>query len=446
MESADAQPLSNSERAELEKLRAQLAATSGEKHDDGKHGGHSRLRWTGVGILLVLILVLSFCGVLARYARSEVLDTDRYVQTIAPLGSNPVLQGEITDRITDEIDSQLDIEKVTADALTSLTENAERVPPVVVGLAPVIAGQAKSFIHQTVGSLVASDQFETLWIEANKQAHQSLTAVLTGDTRAGIQINDQGEVSISLAPIIERASTVLTDRGFAFADKIPDVNKTFVIFESPNLVKAQRVVSALDKASAVLPWLILIAAAGAIWCAPAGSRRRALALVGVSIAVAMALLAIALSIGRAVYLDDIPSDVLSPQAAAVLIDTLLLPLKTSLRAVFILAIVIAVVGYLTGHSASASAVRRGFSKAVDSVRSPSADREPRAIEVMCAKYSVALRVLFVAIAVAVLIFWRYPSGVVVAVTVLITVLALLALELIARPARARGNLVGTQKM
>lgn len=46
-----------------------------------------------------------------------------------------MLQREVTDRITDEIDSQLDIEKVTADALAALAENAPRVPPVVVGLA-----------------------------------------------------------------------------------------------------------------------------------------------------------------------------------------------------------------------------------------------------------------------------------------------------------------------
>lgn len=210
-----------------------------------------------------------------------------------------------------------------------------------------------------------------------------------------------------------------------------------MIFESPKLVKAQRLVSALDKASAVLPWVILILAAGAIWCAPRGSRLRTLSLVGITVAVAMALLAVSLSIGRAVYLDDIPSDVLSQQAAGVIVDTLLLPLKTSLRAVFVLGVVVAIVGYLTGGSSSALAVRRGFSKAVDSVRSPSADREPRAIETVCAKYIVALRVLIVVIAVAVLVFWRYPSGVVVAVTVLVTVLALVALEVIARPARVR---------
>lgn len=107
MDSADAEPLSKSERAELEKLRAEFAA---RQPSERRRGEHSGLRWVGVWILLVLILLLSFAGVLARYARSELLDSERYVQTVAPLGSNPVIQGEITNRITDEIDSQLDIE------------------------------------------------------------------------------------------------------------------------------------------------------------------------------------------------------------------------------------------------------------------------------------------------------------------------------------------------
>lgn len=91
----------------------------------------------------------------------------------------------------------------------------------VVGLAPVIADQAKSFIHQTVGSVVSSDAFENLWVEANREAHQSLTAVLTGDTRAAVDISDKGEVSISLAPMIEKARSALVDRGFALPTEFP---------------------------------------------------------------------------------------------------------------------------------------------------------------------------------------------------------------------------------
>ncbi|MFI7528868.1 hypothetical protein [Nocardia salmonicida] len=431
------EPLNASEREELERLRRERAELLGAETSTAgraQASGHRGLRWTGAAILLVLVVVLSFFAVLARYTHNEVLDSDRYVQTMASLGSNPVLQAELSDRITEEIVTRLDVEAVTADALRSIAEEAPRVPPAVVGLAPVIADEAESLVHRTVESFVASDRFEALWIEANRRAHERLVAVLTGDTRPGVEVSDKGVVSISLAPIIDRVRAALIDRGFAFANEIPTIDKSFVLFESSELATAQRATSALDKASSVLPWLVLLVAAAAVWVAPKGARRRAISLVGVSIAVAMALLAVAIAIGRSLYMGAVPADALSPQSAAVLIDTILVPLRTMLRAVFVLAVVVAVVGYLTGSSGSAVAVRGAGSKALDALRVPKNGRAPYPIESAVARFRVPLRVIIILIAVATLVFWTYPSGVVVVVTVLVAVAALVVVELIARPA------------
>ncbi|QCB51631.1 hypothetical protein E5720_18700 [Rhodococcus sp. PAMC28707] len=435
--SGSEQPLSATERGELDRLRRELAELREELTPAAvtrTRAGHSTARWIAAILLLVLVAVLGFSAVLARFTRSEVLDADRYVETVTPLGSNPVLQGELADQITNEIMTRLDVESITAEALTSITENAPRVPPAVVGLAPVIADQAESFVHKTVESLVSSDEFETLWIKANREAHQALTAVLTGNTRAAVGVSDEGTVSISLAPIIDKVRAKLTERGFAFAEKIPSIDKSFVLFQAPDLVKAQRVTSLLDKASGVLPWLTLLAAVGAVWVSPKGMRRRAGALVGVSLAVAMALLAVAISIGRLLYLDAVPADVLSPQAATVLIDTLLVPLETTLRAVFVLAVVIAIVGYLTGSSGSAVAVRSAYGKGTDAIRGRAGGRAPNRFESVVSQLRLPLRAGIVAIAVMTLVLWKYPSGAVAAVTVVVAVAALLVVELIARPA------------
>ncbi|MFD9548474.1 hypothetical protein ACFWBG_13895 [Nocardia salmonicida] len=433
------EPLNASEREELERLRRERAELLGNETSTAgrtRASGHRKLRWTGAAILLVLVVVLSFFAVLARYTHNEVLDSYRYVQKMASLGSNPVLQGELTDRITEEIVTRLDVEAVTADALRSIAEEAPRVPPAVVGLAPVIADEAESLVHRTVESFVASDRFEALWIEANRKAHQRLVAVLTGDTRPGVEVSDEGVVSISLAPIIDRVRAALIDRGFAFASEIPTIDKSFVLFESSELATAQRATSALDKASSVLPWSVLLVAAAAVWAAPKGARRRAISLVGVSIAVAMALLAVAIAVGRSLYMGAIPAEALSQQSAAVLIDTMLVPLRTMLRAVFVLAVVVAVVGYLTGSSGSAVAVRGAGAKALDALRVPKNGRAPYPVESAVARFRVPLRVIIIAIAVATLVFWPYPSGVVVVVTVLVAVAALVVVELIARPALA----------
>ncbi|GAA4486466.1 hypothetical protein GCM10023094_42910 [Rhodococcus olei] len=437
------EPLTSDERAELQRLRAEVAELKAAQPPAAAapaaapRSGHPALRWTATGLLLVLVAVLGIGSVAARYARSQVLDTDRYVQTVAPLASDPALQAALTDQITEQIMTRVDVEKMTADALSALTEVAPRVPPAVVGLAPVIAGQAQSFVHNATSKLVTSDQFQTMWVEANRKAHEELVSVATGENTGSVQVNEKGQVSISLAAIIETVKAELVDRGFAFVDKLPDVNATFVIFQSADLVKAQRAVNWLDKASAVLPWLTLLVALLAIWAAPRGGRRRAVSLTGAALAIGMGVLAIGISIGRAVYLGAVPPDVLPSDAASALFDTLVQPLRTTLRAVFVLGLLVGIVGYVSGSSASATAIRRGYTRGMDRLRTAPTDREPRTVERIAATYRLPLRVVIIGVAIATLVFWRYPSGTVVIVTILIAVLALLAVELLARPALAR---------
>ena len=453
---ASADPLGKDERAELVRLREEVATlreqtpiaretTVEQVSRPPRHG----LRWAAVTILLVLVALLAVLSVTTRFVRSQIFDTDRYVSTVAPLGENPAVQAEITNQITDEIFTRVDVEGLTADALTALTDvsnlaaNAPRLDRAVVGLAPVIAGQAKGFVHDTVGTLVQSQQFEDLWIQANRSAHTALVAVMTGNYGPNaVEVDQSGTVSISLSTIIDRVKAALTERGFAFADKIPSVDKEFVLFQSPELVKAQRAVAALDKVSVVLPWLGIACAAAAVAVAPRGRRLRALSLVGLSIALGMLVLAIGILVGRAIYLDSVPSDILSPDAATAVIDTVLVPLRTSLRAVAVLGIVAGLGAYLVGGSSSAIAVRRGYGQALDFVRYSASGRTPNQIERWANQLRVPLRCTIIGIAALLLLFWRYPTGLVVGWIVVIALVALVALEVLVRPARAAAQDIG----
>ncbi|MBF6168688.1 hypothetical protein IU486_28675 [Streptomyces gardneri] len=438
--------LSADERAELERLRAEVAAlrTKGPAaaapvRRPPRHGW----RWTAVAILTVLVAVLAITTVVSRYVRGEVLDTDRYLSTVAPLGSNPILQTEVSDTITDEIFTRVDIEGLTTDALAALTDavpataNRPRVDRAVEGLAPVITQQARSFVNDTVLSFVRSDQFEDLWLQANRAAHTALVAAATGHVGPeSVTVDENGTVTLSLATVIDNVKARLLDRGFTFAEKVPAVDKQFVLFRSPELVRAQQAVDALDKASAVLPWVTIAAAIAAIVAAPPGHRRRALAFVGLGIAAGMLVLAIALIVARALYVDKIPPDVLSPGAATAIIDTMLVPLRSALRAVALLGLAIALGAYLTGNSASAVAVRSGFERGVDAVQRIRRSRPPNPVEAWAFRARTALRWAIIGVAALLLMFWRYPTGLVVVWVLLGALLALLALELLIRPARA----------
>ncbi|WP_430331789.1 hypothetical protein [Rhodococcus sp. ACT016] len=448
----DDKPLDQDERAELLRLRNEVTAlrtqvveaTGGAPAAVARAPRHT-MRWIGVTILLVLVAALSIVSVTSRFTRSQILDTDRYVSTVAPLGEDPAMQAEISDQITNEIFDRVDIEALTTEALTALTnasnlaENAPRVNQILAGLGPVIAGQAKSFIHDTVNTFVESQQFEDLWIQANRRAHDALVAVVTGNYGvSSVEVDQSGTVSISLGTIIDNVKTELTDRGFTFAEKIPSVDKQFVLFQSPDLVKAQRAVNALDKISAVLPWLTIACAAAAVAVAPRGRRLHTLSLAGLSIALGMLVLAIGVLVGRAIYLNEMPPDVLSPDAATAVIDAVLVPLRTTLRAVAVFGIVVAVGAYLVGGSSSANTLRGGFGRGLDFARRPLAGRTPTAVEMWAARARVPLRCLIIGVAALLLVFWHYPTGLVVFWIALIGVLALVVLELLIRPTRISG--------
>jgi hypothetical protein len=145
----------------------------------------------------------------------------------------------------------------------------------------------------------------------------------------------------------------------------------------------------------------------------------------------------ALIVGRALYLDKIPPDVLSPDAATAIIDTVLVPLRTALRGVAVLGLAIALGAYLTGSSTSAIGVRRGFEHGMDAVQHVRRSRPPNPVEAGAFRVRAALRWVIIGIAALMLMFWRYPTGLVVVWIALGALLALLALELLIRPARAR---------
>ncbi|MGC4934757.1 hypothetical protein ACLQ3C_13870 [Gordonia sp. DT30] len=450
MTDAQAVPeLTADERTELEHLRARVAelteAAQARDDDAAPPAARPRRRISGraVGVVLLVILcaVLTLLSVTTRYVRSQILDTDHYVATVAPLAADPAVQQQVTTTIVDAINAQVDVQQITTDALTNLTEltpaDRPRADQAIIGLAPVLAGQAEGFIHGTVAQFVASPQFQDIWTTANREAHEAVVAAVTGETRHGaVEVDTtSGTISIQLGPVITQVKQRLLAHGFAFADRIPVINKAFVIWHSPQLARAQHLVKALDKVANVLPWLAILAIVAAVGVARSGRRWRTLAVAGVAVVIAMLLLAIAILVGRMIYLDNVPADVLSPGAAQAIFDTVIAPMRLALRAVAVVGLVLALVGYFAGGSGSARAVRsrvgRGFA-AIDARR---ADRDPSTVEKVLWQARFPLRIAVPTVAAFLLMFWHYPTGWVVFWIVLIGALVLVAIEFTIAPAR-----------
>ncbi|MET3950004.1 hypothetical protein [Arthrobacter sp. UYEF36] len=444
----DAKVPGSPEQEEILRLRAEVARLRLERDDarttsPGRPGPGAGLARRIVAIVLVVLTaVLAIATVPALYLRSEVLDTDRYVATVAPLASDPAIQAEISNKVTTQITEAVDVEGITREAMTELGNVAPRAAAVITGLAPAIAEQTKTLIHSAVARFVAGPQFQDLWIQVNRVAHQGLVNLATGNTGGTVDIDRSGTVAISTKEIIARVKTLLVEQGVDIATRIPEVDAQIALLQSPELVRASDAIRTLDRTAPILAWLTVLSAMGAIAVSPRGWRRRTTSRVGLALAVAMAVLALALIIGLDIFLSTIPSATVSPAAAQSLVDTLLTPLRTGVRFVFVVGLLIAVAAFLSGHSRQAEFVRQGVARAGDYLTGKLGAGQAKPWQHWVARYRRILEAVILGVAVLVLILWQYPTAAVAIWTAVLAGLAILLIELVCRPAVVAGHASG----
>lgn len=439
--------LDDDERDELERLRSEvtdLRARAGDGAGDGpsppgpdRGGGPGvrRLRWAVAALLVFLAAVIAPVTLVARYARNQVLDTDEYVATVAPLADDPALQAAVTDILTTRLMARLDVEDLASDALDALTERG--VPDAVTALAVPIADQVEGFVHDQVGSFLATQTFADLWEQANRAAHTQVDALLTGEGD-GVVSSEEGIVTVDLGEVVARVQQRLVDRGFSLASDIPDVDATVTLVESESLSTAQTAVRWLDRAATALPLVLLLVVGLAVAVAP--GRRRALVASVVAITLGILIVGLAVAGLRTWYLDNGHTR-LPPDAAESVIRTLLAPLRDAFRASVLLGLVIILLLLLTGPSPLAHRIRAAGGRAAAGVgRLASGIRgleAPSGLEAWVAANKALLQLGGVGVGIVVLALWSYPGlGVILAVLLVVGGWAALV-EFVARGGEAR---------
>jgi hypothetical protein len=335
--------LNRTERAELERLRAQAP----------DRGGRRGLRWAGSIVLLVLAAVVIAAAAVTVFARSQVLDTDRFVDTMEPLYSDAEVRAAVAARVSNAIDQALDVEALVAEAIDAVQTRG--APEVLDRLAVPLASGVDSFIDEQVHTVVHSEQFTELWREATRGAHVALVGLLTGERDGALRLQGQ-DLVLDLGPVLAQVKERLVDSGFGLAERIPAMSVTFTVAESEALPKLRTAASLLDAAAWVLPIAGLALLAAGIALAP--GRRRGLLIGALCVAAAMLLLSGALTVGRGAYLAGLGDSVQSPQAAANIYDTVTRLLRSGIQTVTVLALITALACWLLGPGAVARGTRR----------------------------------------------------------------------------------------
>jgi hypothetical protein len=432
--------LSVDERAELERLRSENAALRAQAGRGGAAdrdtvrlpSGRSavRQRWRTVvaTLLIVVACVLAPLSVVAVWTRNQVTNTDRYVATVSPLASDPAIQNAIADQITAQVFAYIDIRGLTTQALDALSSRglSPQVTSQLEAFSVPIANGVQSFTRDQVGKVVASDAFTNAWIQANRTAHAELVKALTGEGGGAVTVEND-TVSVNLAAFVQTVKAQLVASGFTLAERIPEVNASFVLFQSKDITRVRSGFNLLNTLGVWLPIIMLILLVLGVYVAK--DHRRALVGAAVGVAVSMVVLALALAIFRSIYLDAVPANLLPHDAAAVLYDTIVRFLRLGLRTILVLALVVAAGAFLSGQSVTAVRTREGLGRAIGWLQggAEQAGFSTGPVGAWVYERKRALRIGAVTLAALVLVFWGRPTGkVVLGLTVaLLVVLALI---------------------
>jgi hypothetical protein len=419
-------------RPEHQAARAEVAGPRGRPPQPRRR----RFSWrTPVAALLIVAgCVLAPVSVLAVWTANQVSDTSTYVANVAPLIKDPAIQNALTDRLTSEIVSRIDVKGLTDQAAAELSQKGlTRIGGLLQSFSGSLASGVQGFVHSRIHKIITGPRMAAAWTQVNRAGHQALVAVLSGrGGRNGAVGVSNGQVTLDLAPLEAVAKQDLAARGLTVVNKIPPVHATFALFSSKNLAKAQGGYRLINDLKIVLPVVTLALLGLGVFAAR--GHRRALIGAGLGFAASMLVLGAGLLIARTIYLNSLPASA-SADAAAAAFDILVRFIKTALRTLLVTGLIVAAAAYFTGPSAAAVATRSAFSSGLGALRrsGESAGLSTGPAGTWTYAHRHALRIAAVALAALIFVFWGHPTAVVAIVIAVLLLVALGLIQLVGRP-------------
>lgn len=151
--------------------------------------------------MLVLFSLSVALSAIATWARDQIDDRDRYVDTVGPLATNEAIQDEVAAQLSNILTTHID----EATTRASLSENQQ-----FLAAAPTSA--LRLYVEETIRAIVRSDRFARFWLEAHRAAHPIASGILTGRGTDGITATGS-RITIDLAPLVAEITARLQAEG-----------------------------------------------------------------------------------------------------------------------------------------------------------------------------------------------------------------------------------------
>jgi hypothetical protein len=385
-------------------------------------------RWTA-GALIVISCILVPLSVLAIWVRNQILNTDRYVANVKPLATNPSVINTAATNVTNALFERVDVQHVAEEAL----------PPRASFLAAPITSGLREVVEQATIRIMESDQFQKIWIDANRAAHEQLVHALTNQGKA--VTTENGKIVLDLSALLTRVRDQLVANGLTIFRRIPvsELNMKIELADAQQLERAQTATRLLNRLSWLLPVLAILCLIGGLLLSP--HWRRSLIRWGIGAAFAVALIGIGVSVGRSIYLDAVTSPQLPRDTAAAVFDTLVRFLREGVRLMIAVAVIVAIAAWVTGPTAVATRIRATSRRVVGNAGGAAGEHGVGfgAFGDWVATHKNPVRIGATLAVLAVLLLWNHPKAITVVSLAILLVILFGLIEFIARAAAADGH-------
>ncbi len=407
-----------------------------------------RTRGIVAWVLVVLASLLIPVSVISVWAIRTVTNTDQYVATLAPLARDPVIVDHLAAKATDKLFST----HIVQDKVTAALPKAAK--PIVT---PIV-NEVHNYVYGLALQVFESPKFGQLWDTLNRHTHDAVIDVLTGkQTPLTQKLEKGGAIVVNVTPALNTLIDKANAKGVTLFNPLKAIltqgnNLGVTVVSKSQVSKFTGLFNLIVKLKWVIPVVALVLAALGIGIAV--QRRKTLLRMAIGVALVTLLLLAGLSLGRITFINH-ASGHLNGQVAAAVWDTMLRFLKTDLRWMLLVTVLVALGAWLAGPARFAVWIRSTVAKGgrwvateaheLSSGAGQAAAGSDRARRTggWITEHLNGLRVLGVAVAALFLVFGGNLTGWSLLIIVIVLAVYLGLLQLIAAWARkVAGSVVG----
>jgi hypothetical protein len=299
-----------------------------------------------VKILIPLGVVLTVLAIFAVWTERQALDTDEWVDTSSALLEDPAIQSALTDYLTNELFTNVDVQ----------AELADRLPAQVAPLAGPLAGALRELATEVAARALESSKVQDVWASANRTAHELLLNLIDGN---GELVDAQGGVvTLQLQPLVSEIASRLGISADV-ASKIPDDVASLEIIRSDQIEAAQKIAKLIKGLAIVLSVLALGSFALAIFLAR--DRRQTTVLwCGVGLIVAGVLVLVLREAAGDAVVNGLAKTESANEAAAAAWSIATSLMTSIAKTVIVYGVLFVLASWVASPSPSGAAIRRSF--------------------------------------------------------------------------------------